>query len=565
VFEATTSSAPVSEAIVHHPSSIVPEARQPAPAALTLAPDRETRTIGVVKITADQFIDLGGGAYRAEGSVVIADYLLLNGAADVLTYDAASVSANNVTVALQALGQQVDLFTGSFSASVSDGLASLGANPNYLLSQIAGFTIGSGLSISQINLANIAVTGSVSLTLSPPGINTPVQASFTLAANANGIIPSGALQAFSLPVAGATLSVPGGATLSAEGVLAPSITLQMPALLGGLSAAASNLKVTPNSLSIDEANATFNLPNIKIGDGSKLSITNIKAKLTLTNGNYELTATGSLQVNLPGNQKTISLTFKIDHQGNLSGTIGEVALNLAGAALSLKNAALDKDGVTVQNATLTLPAVLGGAGGSVGLVKISTDGLSFASVSFKMPNFTPGGSNVALASAAPGLPRGIAAGSSPLTVADPVATVGTTANGYTLAISGKLQVRLPGNQKDINISASMDTAGNFSAVVAGLSLDIATLTLSLTNAAISNAGLAVGNASLALPPALGGVSGSVSNVTINKDGLRIGGGVVNIPFPNFKIGSSGAAGLSPTSGPGPGQPSLTITPRREPF
>ncbi len=545
VLEAATDSAPAapaSEALVH-------QAPNPAPRDLPIAalsPDRETRTIGVVKITADQFIDLGGGAYRAEGSVVIADYLLLTGAADVLTYNAASVSVNNVTVALQGLGQQVDLFTGSFSASVSDGLASLGANPNYLLSQIAGFTIGSGLNISQINLANLAVTGSAALTLSPPGINTPVQAAFTLAANANGIVPSGTLQAFSLPVAGATLAVPGGAALSANGILAPSVTLQMPALLGGLSGAVNNLKVTPNSVSIDEANATFNLPNIKIGDGSKLSITNIKAKLTLTNGKYEFTATGSLQVNLPGNQKTISLTFKIDAQGNPSGTIGEVALNLAGATLSLKNATLDKDGVAVQNATITLPAALGGAGGSVGLVKITKDGLSFAAVSFKMPNFTPGGSNVAVASSTPGLARSISAGGSPLTVADPVATVGTTPNGYTLAISGKLQVRLPGNQKDINISASMDTAGNFSATIANLTLNIATLTLGLTNATISNAGLAVGNASLTLPSALSGVSGSVSNVTINKDGLRIGGGVANIPFPNFKIGSTGAAGFAVT-------------------
>lgn len=545
VLEATTDSAPAapaSEALVH-------QAPNPAPRDLPIAalsPDRETRTIGVVKITADQFIDLGGGAYRAEGSVVIADYLLLTGAADVLTYNAASVNVNNVTVALQALGQQVDLFTGSFSASVSDGLASLGANPNYLLSQIAGFTIGSGLNISQINLANLAVTGSAALTLSPPGINTPVQAAFTLAANANGIVPSGTLQAFSLPVAGATLNVPGGATLSSNGILAPSVTLQMPALLGGLSGAVNNLKVTPNSVSIDEANATFNLPNIKIGDGSKLSITNIKAKLALANGKYELTATGSLQVNLPGNQKTISLTFKIDSQGNLSGTIGEVALNLAGATLSLKNATLNKDGVAVQNATITLPAALGGAGGSVGLVKITKDGLSFAAVSFKMPNFTPGGSNVAVASSAPGLARSVSAGGSPLTVADPVATVGTTPNGYTLAISGKLQVRLPGNQKDINISASMDTAGNFSATIASLTLNIATLTLGLTNATVSNAGLTVGNASLTLPSALSGVSGSVSNVTINKDGLRIGGGVANIPFPNFKIGSSGAAGFAVT-------------------
>ncbi|MBX7233328.1 MAG: DUF4397 domain-containing protein [Caldilineales bacterium] len=555
VLRASAGSAPAApqrEATTHRPSSLVPAAQPPAPAAapvsaaITLAPNRETRTIGVVKITADQFTDLGGGDYRAEGSVVIGDYLLLTGVADVLTYNATSVSVNNVTLALQALGQKIDLFTGSFSANVGDGLASLGANPSYLLSQIAGFTIGSGLNISQINLADIAVTGSAALTLSPPGISTPVQANFTLVANANGIVPSGALQAFSLPVAGATLNVPGGATLSANGVLAPSVTLQMPALLGGLSAAVSNLKVTPSSLSIDEANATFNLPDIKIGDGSKLSITNIKAKLTLTNGHFELTATGSLQMNLPGNQKTIALTFKIDAQGNLSGTIGEVALNLAGATLSLKNATLDKDGVAVQNATITLPPALGGAGGSVGLVKITKDGLSFASVSFKMPNFTPGGSNVTAASSGPKLARGVSAGGSPLTVADPVATVGTTPNGYTLAISGKLQVRLPGNQKDINISASMDTAGNFSATVASLSLNIATLTLGLTNATVGNAGLSVGNASLALPSSLGGVSGSVSNVTINKDGLRIGGGVANIPFPDFKIGSAGAAGFAVT-------------------
>ncbi len=496
----------------------------PAPA---VAPNRQTRTVGVVKITADQFTDLGGGLMRASGRVFIGDYLVLIGAGDSLVFTNSTLTATNVTLALQAGEQQLNLFTGSFSAGVGNGLATLGGGTSYLLSKIAGFNASVGLAISQINLVTSAVTGSATLRLTPPGINVAVAAGFTLAGSGGGITTAGTLQAFSLPVAGATIAVPAGATLSNAGVQAPLVTLTLPAALGGLAAAVSNLQVTPNSLSLGGANATFNLPNINFGDGSRLRISDAGGKLALTNGKYELAGFGTLRINLPGNQWVLNLpSFKLNALGNLSATVGQFALNLAGASLTFKNATLSQAGVSVQTAMLTLPASLGGATGSVGLAKITKDGLAFAAATIPLPEFKLGGGNT-------------------LKLSGATATMGTAANGYTLAIGGKLQVRLPGNQKDLSITGSMSTTGAFSATVSALSLNIATLTLALTNATVSNTGLSVASAMLTLPAKLGGSGGTVTNVSITAQGLQIGGGTANITIPNFKIGS--ASGFSVTN------------------
>jgi hypothetical protein len=92
-----TSVATVAPAATRLPTRVASPAPTRQPVAIAAvepasAPSRETRTVGVIKITADTFTDLGGGKTQAAGNVVIGNYLPLLGANDVVTYDASTLT-----------------------------------------------------------------------------------------------------------------------------------------------------------------------------------------------------------------------------------------------------------------------------------------------------------------------------------------------------------------------------------------------------------------------------------------------------------------------------------------
>ena len=112
-----------------------------APAAIALGGVRETRTIGILAITADGFFDLGGGLTRAKGDVGIGEHFYVPGALGAVDFDAGGIVAASGELRLR-VGEYA-LFTGSFTADGNTGLGAPDAGVDYgLLSEVAGFSVG---------------------------------------------------------------------------------------------------------------------------------------------------------------------------------------------------------------------------------------------------------------------------------------------------------------------------------------------------------------------------------------------------------------------------------------
>ncbi len=500
------------------------------------APSRETRMVGVVKVAADTFTDLGGGQTQAAGNVVLSDYLPLLGANDRVTYDATAMTAT-VTIAMKVADHQVDLFTGSFSAPIASGQATLGTDVSYALSKVAGFPITANLVLTQFNLAAATVAGTATLRLNPPGVDTSVSANFAIAAASGGITHSGSLAAFSLSLAGVTLAVPQGATISDAGVQAPSVTLTLPGIFGGLTASVNELAIMTDQVKLGGAQANFALPELWIGGGanSGVKFANNQATLTFDNPTqaYLLTIASTLTLSLPGNGVTVGASVTLGEQDGdpvLSGTLDSLTLNVAGTSLAMTGLQIGNDGLAVAQATLTLPGKLGGTSGTVTQVTITKDGLGFGSATLNLPDIKFGDG-------------------SRLKITGIQATLAQQNNQYVFTASATLQINLPGNAKTIGLTLTVNGNGDISGKVTGVmaaadgdpaavqggpTLNLAGASLSLDSPTVGNDGVSVAAATLTLPAKLGGSSLTLTGVAISKDGLSLG--AATITFPDIKIG-----------------------------
>jgi len=187
----------------------------------------------------------------------------------------------------------------------------------------------------------------------------------------------------SLDVAGLTLGL-GEATLNNDGLTAPNASLALPLELGGGKVTINDVAIGAEGLAL--SGGSFEMPDMMMTDGT-LGVTGARGDLMLTDKGYEINAQGNLNVDLPENQKSVPLTFKLDSDGNLSGDAGEISLNLAGANLMLGKAKLDNNGLSAPNALLKLPSFFGSANGGLQAtlqdVSIGADGLAFSEAGLK--------------------------------------------------------------------------------------------------------------------------------------------------------------------------------------
>ena len=83
-----------------------------------------------------------------------------------------------------------------------------------------------------------------------------------------------------------------------------------------------------------------------------------------------------------------TVTFTLKHDGTLTGSVSDLEIGIAACTVSLTGATLSSDGISIAEATLTLPEALGGlSGGSVYDLRISKDGIDLGggSVSVSLP------------------------------------------------------------------------------------------------------------------------------------------------------------------------------------
>ncbi len=363
------------------------------------------------------------------------------------------------------------------------------------------------------------LTCSGTLQLRLPDNSLDAALSFTLA---DGVL-TGALNQLQLTVAGMTLDL-NGAQLNNTGLSITMARLSLPARFGSGVVTLSDVAITRDGLRIGAG--AFALPELKIGDGSKVAIRNITASLAVMGPHYTLAAGGTLHLNLPDNAQAIALSFTLDSDGNLHGTIDRLSLTLAGGTLAMQQLTLTNAGLSVAVATLQLPASLGGALATVTQIEITGAGLSIGSGALTLNDIQFGNSAF-------------------LRIAQPTATLLIAPEGYGFEVRGRLIVNVPQTNLAVDVRVVVGTDGQFHGQLEQAQLKIATLELLLRDIAITANGLSVPTATLKFPANLGGGAGTIYNVQIDSEnGLQIGGGAASFPIPDFKLG--GTVGFSVT-------------------
>ena len=509
--------------------------------------NRRTLTIGVVEITADTFEDVGEGKTRASGNVLLGDFLPLTGASDTLDIDrVGNILTANVTLGLKVGDQVLELFTGSFTVPADTGVATLGDDVVNALSQLAGFSLDdSSVKIAGFNIPSGTIDGSAGIDTEIQGIKVNAKVNFGIGVSPDeGIRYSGTLEPFTLDIAGVTLGIPQGATLSNTGLDAPKITLTLPETFGGASGKVNDLHISTNDISLAGASATFKLPDLKIGDGSKLKFTGNGAKLEYDAGAYKLEVSSAMSLTLPANSQSTGVTLTLSYSGTaplLAGDIGKLDLKVAGFELGLEEITIDNEGFSADKASLKAPEKLGALTANVQDVSIGSEGLKFEQVEFDLPDMAIGGKPPGLASArASGLAATARAAPLSFTKLKGKLDVLPDDSGFKVTITGTLKLALPDNPQETPFGFEMahdtNAAEKFklSGTLASLNLKVAGTTLELKDLALGNEGFSVKTATLTLPDSLGKAVIQVSGVKINADGLAFES--ASITLPEIKIG-----------------------------
>ncbi len=373
------------------------------------------------------------------------------------------------------------------------------------------------------------------------------------------------LSNLTLTVAESTLALQ-NLSFDNSGMRAGSAALTLPPSLGTATGTLDTVRITESGLQI--GGGSFSLPTIKIGDGSKLSLSAITAQLAIQSNDYQISANATLNINLPGNQQSPTIGFMIDNTGNLQATLDQLTLLVAQSTLTIANLQLDNRGLSAAEATIALPPNLakGASPSVVRDVHITANGLSLGSGTIGLPDIYVANSatsqirfyqlqatistKVVATYAVPRAPTRFG-----LMTYAPNGLAQSDA--FVMTLAGKLALRLPQNSSnDIGIAATIDEDGNFSASLSELSLSLAQANLKLQGVNFDSTGASATSASISLPAALGGTEGNVSGVRISSNGLTVNGGGISFNVPNFKIG--GGSGFAVTGKIDGTQPQATI-------
>lgn len=132
---------------------------------------------------------------------------------------------------------------------------------------------------------------------------------------------------------------------------------------------------------------SFALSDIKVGDGSKVSLSAISAEFATSDGDIEISAQATLNINLPSNQQTSTIAFTIDNSGDLQADVDNIELTISKATLAMQEITLTTDGLTAGSASLTLPSNLskGAPPSIVRGVQITANGLEIEGGTIGLP------------------------------------------------------------------------------------------------------------------------------------------------------------------------------------
>ena len=468
----------------------------------------QTRTIGRLTVTANAFVDLGGNRVQALGDIRLGTYYRQEGTTLILDYNDNSLTGEGRLILNTGA---IALFDGAFTASGDTGVLIPDASATTVLWRVAGFAVHSA-NISQVNLLSGETTARAALNVQPPGMNARVTANVTLG---TGPTFAGTIENFTFTLAASTLRVT-NAVLNDGGITINAATLTLPARFGGNTSSLSGMIIAPDSIYMRDG--TIPLPDIVFGP--HLRITEMQGTFVVAFGAIVLQASGQVEVNIPGNVERVpTRNLYLNAQGDLSGSVEWLQLKVSGGRLDMKSLQVNNAGLLAPAAQWWLPENFSGSGDKVYLtdLPITGDGLNLSvTPTLLLPDVRLGNK---------------------VTFADMRGRLTKDANGITMAITGTLKLSLPQNSDNVPFTAQLDTQGNFRGTLEELTLQLAAVTIKLTKVGLTNTSLSAKQGTLTLPKQMGGVSGIVNNVKIDKSGLSIGGGGVGIPLPDFTMAS----------------------------
>ena len=355
-------------------------------------------------------------------------------------------------------------------------------------------------------------------------------------------------------------------TMTAEGATVGHITADTDLFKGNftIDSTATKPVITPATTpSIDILYET-------LGSFEVISNTRKLSKVALEKG--EATVTATIKMSQPGITTTNQVVEATIKPGPIvEGTIKTFGMIFGSVSISATNTVFTNDAITVSNAEIRLPATFGGLAGVISNMKITKDSINFGGAGVKIPFpditlystvITPPTSTVwlhtdlELLNTVPLTPT--APYTNSLKLVQNSATIGVFDGVYALILDGTMEIQFPGNKQSVKIEFTISQKG-LAGKVDKITFKVAGYDLTLEKAELKDGVLSVKEATLGLtpepkptpkagepvpdpppppPPKLQLTSIILKEVSISKDGLKIGGGGGKFSLPDKKFGDT---------------------------
>ncbi len=294
--------------------------------------------------------------------------------------------------------------------------------------------------------------------------------------------------------------------------------LTLPPSLNESSVTLRQVSITSRGIEIGGGTVQVNLPDINVGDGSKVRFSKMSLTLDITAGVYTYSIDATLNIRLPQNIQDIVVHAQIDNDGNFHGTISEIELVLGTAAVGMQNVYFDANGLKADVALLRFSSK------QVELfnVVINDDGLVFdgGAVRFVLPDITVSG----------------------FTVTD--VSLGfemTYDRQYKVVMQGTMDIAVGDVGAMATVRLEIDKNGKQKGSIEDFGVSIAGLSLWVIDGKFQRDKIVAAEAGLQTPAAFGGLEVAVYNIRVSKDDIKIGGG--RFALPEIKSGDTSLGSL----------------------
>lgn len=371
------------------------------------------------------------------------------------------------------------------------------------------------LTVDKDNKVKVAAEGQLEIKM--PSNDQKIKVSFEIDSSGDF---EGTIDRISLTIAGNTLKM-SKVKITNSGVEAETAKLIISAIKSAngqsLTGTVKKVAIKGNGeLTFGEAGVKTPLPEFKIGKSVRFYEMVAELKIEGDGSGYSFEIKGKIDVTLPHNDsQTLEITASLDKEGKFSGEISELTIQIFKSTLEMKELKFDENSFMAKSAELTLPTILQGKKIAVENVGFNKDGLQMSDATIDIGDVTVGG---------------------PLKLKGAKITIARKDSVLSFTVEGT--VELEGIPQKVGSSATgsltLNTAGELSGKLTGLSLTLAGLTLAADDTNYENGVITAKKVRLVLPETWGGGGAEVNNLRVDDNGVSISGGKFELP--TIKIG-----------------------------